>query len=77
MSKKKEEPYFVEVDQTDCQQCGAGATYTIVGPDTYALGMTWTKEAFEEGTVDKICEWLNDAYYLGQDSIRSKKRRKV
>lgn len=70
MAKKKEEPYFVEVDQNGCKHCGAGKNYTVIGPDGYALSQSWG----DEEDASDIAEWLNEAYYHGQGSMKLKKK---
>lgn len=63
MSVKESEdtPYHIDIDQQGCQTCNAGRTYTIVGPDGVALGLSWDD-------MNEALEWtdeLNAAYNSG------------
>lgn len=55
------EPYFVEVDVNGCDRCGAGKTWTVVGPDLVAAGTSW--ECVSD--AEDFAEALNDAFYKG------------
>jgi hypothetical protein len=60
MSKlgKKNETYYIEIDQQGCEFCGAGRTWKIVGPVAVPLRMSWS----DEEEASDIAEMLNDAY---------------
>ena len=72
--EKQEEPYFVEVDENGCSHCGAGRTYTVIGPDGVAFGQSWESEDDASG----MAEILNEAFYRGINKLtmRPKKRKK-
>jgi hypothetical protein len=55
------EPYFVEVDVTGCRCCGAGKTWTVIGPDGVAASRSW--ECVSD--AEDFAEALNDAFYKG------------
>lgn len=60
--EKKELPYFVEVDSNGCGHCGAGRTYTVIGPDGVAAGTSWENEE----DADAYADAMNEAYAHGQ-----------
>lgn len=55
------DPYFVEVDVNGCERCGAGKTWTVVGPDGVAAGTSWKYVS----DAEDFAEALNDAFYKG------------
>lgn len=56
------EPYFVEVDQNGCEKCGSGRTWSVVGPDGSALGISY---GYEED-ADEMAEALNESFDAGR-----------
>lgn len=59
--EKQDEPYFVAVGETGCSGCGAGRTYTVIGPDGVAIGPSWE----EEDEAADHASRLNEAFYMG------------
>lgn len=52
------DPYTVECDRGGCEICGSGATWTVVGPDGYALG-----QSFEDKEVaEDLAGYMNGAH---------------
>lgn len=65
ITHRQDEPYFVEVGETGCSDCGAGRTYTVVGPDGVAIGQSWE----EEDEAAEMASRLNEAFYIGIHKI--------
>lgn len=57
-----DEPYFVEVDNNGCEKCGAGKTWTVVGPDGVAQGQSFENVEDAEALADA----LNGAFFAGR-----------
>lgn len=64
MNETEREPYFIEVDTSGCQHCGAKRTWTIVGPDDVAIGRSFE----DEETARDLAADMNTAYYAGRAS---------
>lgn len=62
-SQFEEDAYFVEVDDNGCHHCGGGRTWTVVCPDGYALGISYS----EEDDASEMAELLNTAYNQGRN----------
>ena len=58
------EPYLVKVDDQVCKYCGHGKTWTVVGPDGYAIGTSYS----DEEEAGYIAELLNGAYQSGMEA---------
>lgn len=44
MTKDTVSPYRVEVENAGCERCSCGKTWTVVGPDEWAIGQTFENE---------------------------------
>jgi hypothetical protein len=55
-------PYRVELDTKGCAHCGAGDSYTVVGPDDVGWGISWDKRE----DADDFADAMNAAYEQGQ-----------
>jgi hypothetical protein len=60
-----DEPYFIEVDNNGCHQCGHARTWVVVyGPEELGGGTSYANE--EEAS--EISEMMNDAFGRGRNS---------
>jgi len=59
-----EKVYTVEVDHGGCKHCGAGKTYTVVGPDGVAVGRSFG----DKDDADDLAADMNQAWRLGLES---------
>ena len=64
---KREDPYFIEVDDNACGTCGAGRTWTVIGPDGVAASQSWEDE--EDATA--YADALNHAFWRGRSLLLS------
>lgn len=53
--------FKVETDKEPCSACGAGAEYSVVGPDGVAEGTTY----LDEDDAESMAAALNTAYEAG------------
>ena len=60
--------YRVEVDHEGCEKCGAERTWTLIGPDRYAIGISYGKQEDAEEMADD----LNEAFEKGKQSVEVK-----
>lgn len=61
------DPYFVELDHSGCPKCSHDKTWTIIGPDSYGIGQSFTAAS----DAAELCELLNVAYEHGSASGRN------
>lgn len=69
--KKKDEPYFIEVDTVACRSCGRGKTWRVIGPDGVGESTSYEDEEDAIYEADK----LNDAYANGAASKKEETKR--
>jgi predicted DNA-binding WGR domain protein len=65
MSRKVEEPYFIEVESNGCSHCAAGRTWGVVGPDGVMGGRSFA----DEDDASELAEALNEAYWAGRAAL--------
>src|SRR5690242_13232260 len=58
-------PYRVEVDHDGCERCSCGRTWTIVGPDDYAIGQSF--ESQED--AEDLARLLNAAHEYAEAAV--------
>jgi hypothetical protein len=57
-------PFFVEVEDPGCRNCGTGKTWAVVGPDGCTTGMSYGDEDDAQEQADD----LNNAFVQGKSS---------
>ncbi len=59
------DPYIVEVDSGGCEHCAQGKSWTVVGPDGVAMGVSYD----EESEANFLASMMNLAYETGLLSV--------